>query len=127
MSDAPALLQEGDVIDIHEGYTVYADIPMHFVSSTYRGDFSLTHCAASVAGELSYLAGEYVVVKTIVHGGGTGHGPHDVYPDGHHVYCESVAGGRKIDFYQTGCFTAMIEDIKPHGRAVRSWVKEVSA
>ena len=127
MSDAPALLQEGDLIDIHEGHSVYADIPKHFVSSTYRGDFTLTHRAATVAGELSYLAGEYVVVKTNFDGGGTGHGPHDVYPDGHHVFCQRVTDGIKIDFYQTGCFTAMIKSIKPHGRAVCSWVKEVTA
>ena len=30
--------------------------------------------------------GRYVVVKTAFEGGGTGHGPDDAYPDGHHVY-----------------------------------------
>lgn len=119
-----ALLQEGDVIDISYGRSVYADVPRHFVYSDCKGDFALTHALVNISGELSYFAGEYIVVKTVMDGGGTGHGPHDLYPDGHHVYCERTHDRMKIDFYQTGCFTAMITDIEPHARAVRRWVKE---
>jgi len=69
--------------------------------------------------------GRYVVAKTAFEGGGTGHGPGDIYPDGHHVYCETLTGlHRKISFYQSGCFTNMIEYIKPVGKAKRTW-KEV--
>ena len=50
-------------------------------------------------------------------GGGTGHGAHDVYPDGHHVHCVHENGKHNIDFYQSGAFTAMIKDIVPVGRA----------
>jgi hypothetical protein len=62
----------------------------------------------------SYI-GRYLVTDTNMQGGGTGHGPHDVYLDGWHVtcimlnddgtFCES---NRKVTFYQSGCFTAVI-------------------
>lgn len=52
-------------------------------------------------------AREFVVVETILTGGGTGHGPHDVYPDGHHVVAQEVGGERLVRFYQSGCFVGM--------------------
>ena len=63
--------------------------------------------------------GEFVVIKTTFDGGGTGHGRHDVYPDGHHVFCKALKNGEydengiEISFYQSGCFTCMITDITP--------------
>jgi len=114
-------LKEGDVITIKGEHTVYADIPKHFRFDNCKGDFSLTHCEVSVE-KWQYLSGKYVVYKTANEGGGTGHGPGDLYPDGHHVFCESVIDPSiKVDFYQSGCFTAMIHDIKPCGRAERTW------
>jgi hypothetical protein len=78
----------------------------------------------TIGGELSYLLGEYVVYKTCYDGGGTGMGPHDVFPDGHHVFCESLEDRSvRVDFYQTGCFTAMIEEIEPTGHAERQWTR----
>jgi len=69
--------------------------------------------------------GRYVVVKTAFEGGGTGHGPRGVYPDGHHVFCETLKGvHKKISFYQSGYFSVVFEYIKPVGRAKRTW-KEV--
>jgi hypothetical protein len=65
--------------------------------------------------------GQYLVTKTKFTGGGTGMGPHDVFPDGHHVTCKKlgfngkfVEDGLEINFYQSGSFTAMIypEDLK---------------
>lgn len=47
----------------------------------------------------------FVVKRTAFEGGGTAHGPHDVYPDGHHVWARPEDGGDEIDFYQSGCFT----------------------
>ncbi len=118
------LLEEGDVIEIKEGHKVYADVPRHFAYYNCKGDFSLTHHDVEVGGEFSYLAGSYIVVKTSLQGGGTGHGPGDVFPDGHRVFCEKVDCGEKIDFYQSGCFTAMIPDIRPIGHATRTWKVE---
>lgn len=45
----------------------------------------------------------FTVVRTAFEGGGTGMGPHDVYPDGHHVYCVGE-DGLLFSFYQSGCF-----------------------
>lgn len=86
-----AKLTEGDIIEIKEGHEVYAHVPMHFLYSNKKGSFKTDRGHVKIAGELSYLAGKYVVYKTSIDGGGTGHGPHDVYPDGHHVFCEAPA------------------------------------
>jgi hypothetical protein len=116
------MLKEGDVIEIKEGHMVYADVPEHFIYSNRKGCYDLTHTDITVGGDFSYFSGKYIVTKTNMDGGGTGHGPHDVYPDGHHVYCVSADDqARKIDFYQSGSFTAMIEDIEPIGRAELQW------
>lgn len=57
--------------------------------------------------------GNYRVVRTEYSGGGTGHGPHDIFPDGHKVFAQPVGkDSPTISFYQTGCFTAMIENPK---------------
>lgn len=117
------LLEEGDVIELTSKHTVYAEVPKHFVYSNCRGDFSLTHTEARLwEGNFDYLRGQYVVVKTSFGGGGTGHGGHDVYPDGHRVFCEKTDGSKhRVDFYQTGCFTAMIPEIEVVGRAALKW------
>jgi hypothetical protein len=53
----------------------------------------------------------YVVTQTEMKGGGIGHGPHDVYPDGHYVTARKILRkdtlGDKKEFYQTGCFNGM--------------------
>jgi hypothetical protein len=59
--------------------------------------------------------GEFIVVKTSFEGGGTGMGAHDVYPDGHRVFCKKLKDGKyddkgiEVNFYQSGCFSAVIE------------------
>jgi hypothetical protein len=117
-------LTEGDIIELCEGHRVYADVPEHFLYDNRKGSFKLAHGMVTIGGETAYLAGRYVVYKTANDGGGTGHGPHDVYPNGHHVFCERLDDQSvKCDFYQSGCFTAMVADIAPIGRAVRRWVE----
>lgn len=115
------MLQEGDVFKIKEGDKVYADVPQSLVYSNRKGDWSLTHTLVAVAGELAYLAGKYVVTKTAFEGGSDGRDP---YPNGHHVYAVAVEGKHKVDFYQSGCFTAMIPDRAAIGRATMKWVVE---
>ena len=108
------MLQVDDIIVLKEGMTVYADIPEHFVYSNRRGSFESTRHEVTIGGQFDYLAGKYIVTKTLKEGGGTGHGPHDIFPDGHHVFCEKIIDKKiKVDFYQSGCFTAMIKDITP--------------
>lgn len=112
------LLKKGDVIELTKGHPVYADVPEHFLYKNRRGIFKMDHGTVRIADELDYFVGRYVVLRTAMDGGGTGHGPGDVYPDGHHVFCERIAAPHlKVDFYQTGSFTAMIEDIEVVGTA----------
>lgn len=50
----------------------------------------------------------FEVLETRMCGGGTGHGPHDVYPDGHQVVARELeAKKRLVRFYQSGCFIGM--------------------
>ena len=80
--------------------------------------------------DTSSLCGKYVVVKTSFGGGGTGMGPHDVYPDGFEVFARRLnkngtynPNGTQVSFYQTGSFSAMIEpeDIQSEGRMKESF------
>lgn len=125
MSKKIVLLEEGDVIELTSEHTVYAQIPKHFAYSNHKGDFSLIKERVKLVGDFEYLQGTYVVTKTQYAGGGTGHGAHDVYPDGWEVTCVNTDDNTTIvSFYQTGSFTAMIEDIKPIGKAKLKWVYE---
>lgn len=55
----------------------------------------------------------FEVIETDLCGGGSAHGPHDTFPDGHYVLAKQVDGDATVRFYQSGCFTCMIkpEDI----------------
>lgn len=134
------LLAEGDVFELEKGDTVYMRLPAHFAYMNAVGVFDEMATTEVTVGEshngmlTEWMLGEYVVTKTVHDGGGTGHGAHDIYPDGHHVYAERFLGAKemrseqprwKIDFYQTGAFTAMItRPIKVIGKAKAFWVKE---
>lgn len=73
--------------------------------------------------------GEWLVVSTTMTGGGTGHGPHDVYPDRHKLTLRRVKKGTDQviswsadaarHFYQSGCFRedVMLDYVKPLRRA----------
>lgn len=112
-------LEEGDVIELNETHAVYASIPEHFAYSNKKGSFKLTRAHVTLKGEMNYLCGKYIVTKTAFDGGSTGR---DAYPNGHHVFCARTDDSTvKVDFYQSGCFTAMIEDIKPIGKAELKW------
>lgn len=117
-----ALLKEGDVIELNKNHTVYADVSKHIIPSREEDNFYHTNYKIKLDGKFSYFQGKYIVVKTELTGGGTGHGINDVYPDGHKVTCESLDGKLTVSFYQTGCFTAMIEDITPIGTATKKWI-----
>lgn len=60
----------------------------------------------------SVFAGKYIVDYAFSDGGGSTHD--GGYPSGHHVFCHKIDDPSiSVDFYQTGCFTAMIPDITP--------------
>jgi len=73
----------------------------------------------------------YVVTRTAMTGGGTGHGPGDVYPDGHKVYSipideqddENEIG--RCEFYQSGSFMGRIlpDEIVWLGSAKAQWTR----
>lgn len=107
------LLKPGDVVDLTKDHRVYAMVPCHFVYSNRKGDFSMTKTDVQLDGTFEYLTGRYMVYKTLLEGGGQGMHPGDVYPDGHHVYCKKLDDPRvEVDFFQTGCFTALIPNIR---------------
>lgn len=68
---------------------------------------------------------KFVVESANMQGGGTGHGPGDVYPDGWHVQARRLNNngtydpkGEVIRFYMSGCFTCIIDksDVKVVGK-----------
>jgi hypothetical protein len=125
------MLKEGDVIELVKGHRVYTTLPHHCIYENNEGNFKESDetdiTIGDVCGGLStlFLTGKYIVDKTTTDGGGTGHGPHDVYPSGHHVFCHKVGHDHtRVNFYQSGCFTAMITDIEPIGRAKATWTVE---
>lgn len=121
------LLEVGDVFNIRDGMSVSAHVPQHYVYANRKGDFSLTKATVTVDNmKFGYIQGTYVVTHTTFDGGGTGHGPHDVYPNGHHVFCERLDDGFNVDFYQTGAFNCLVrmEEIILLGKATQKsvWV-----
>lgn len=121
----PVLLREGDIIELKKGHKVYASIPEKYVYENTPRSMKLTRTEVTIGEDrkgfnTDVLAGRYGVLKTARDGGGTGMGYHDVFPDGHHVWCRKMLGngqfGEEVSFYQTGAFTAMIEEIEPVGR-----------
>jgi len=83
----------------------------------------------------------FLVEKTAFDGGGTGHGPHDIYPDGDHIWIRRLKvlkgkdkeilkydpKGETTHFYTSGCSNCFIElkDIKYHGKMKKTttWEK----
>ena len=123
-------LKKGDVFEVKVGMKVYGKLPYKFIySSTTEnskdaneignhdveiGDIFKTTKSKIDTGE---WAGEYLVVEAKWDGGGTGHGPHDVYPDGWSIVAKKLKDGNydpegnEIHFYQSGSFTIMHTDV----------------
>lgn len=116
------MLTEGDIFRIEPGDAFYALVPRHFTyaSEKHVGDWELSRGELKAnTGDWSHVyIGDYVVTKTTRDGGGTAHGPGDVYPDGHHIWAQHTQyQNLKIDFYQSGCFTCMLPNKVAIGRA----------
>ena len=93
----------------HEGFK----IELSKVSTFVRGNIP-----QPTPQRYALSTGKFVVVKTSFEGGS--HGTRDDYPDGHRVYCKRLRfdgkyepEGEAVNFYQSGCFSAMIEEIEP--------------
>ncbi len=96
-------LQEGDVFEL---------LPKH---------------SKNVICKNGFIPGKYVVDNAGYYGGGTGHGPHDVYPDGWYITGILLSDQtKKVYFWQTGCFNKMLPDIIPIGKAEKIWTEMVN-
>lgn len=122
------MLEEGNVIELKEGHTVYLVLPEHFCYANRRGCFGKVAQTEVTIGKeknglnTDFLAGKYIVTATSMKGGGTARGPNDVYPNGHHVKCIGAQNNQiQVSFYQSGSFTAMIEGINSIGQAKPNW------
>jgi hypothetical protein len=121
------MIQEGDIILLEPGHTVYTMLPKHLVYSNCEGEWdSMAKAAVRIGDEWKfdsdYLAGEYIVTKTASDGGGP---CYDFYPDGHHIFASKADNPRiKVDFYQSGGFTAVNRDVKVVGKAEMTWTRK---
>ena len=129
-------LEVGDVFEALKNMPVYARIPSHFAYINRPIDPTLVKQEVTVGEiirkrdghtlDLSYLRGRYVVVHARSQGGGTGHGSHDIYPDGWHIQARKLnkdgsynPTGVEIEFYQSGAFTVVNEDVPVVGKLHR--------
>jgi len=112
------LLKEGDIIEIKQGDTIRTEVPKHFLYSGKKGNFTLAKETITICGELSYLAGEYMVTDAFKENGAM------FDKNGWHVFCVKKYDNRqiKIDFYQTGATETVIKDIKPVGRTTLQYL-----
>ena len=139
IKQADRMLKEGDIFRIDKNHEVYIDIPGKFIFSNVterspsgneltRHDVKIGEVFKTTKNifDTNEYIGWYVVTRAKSEGGGTGHGPHDVYPDGWHIsatqlkhkitgWPDAVIGtfeynddGKTISFYQSGCFSATI-------------------
>jgi len=114
-------LQVGNIVNIGPPMDVYSEVPSHFLYHNRVGDWSLSKGHIKVS-DFPHMIGKYVVVEAKLHGGGTGHGPHDIYPDGWHVVLEKMDNDWvKVDFYQSGSFTCVHRDVEVVGNAKMTW------
>ena len=105
---APPLPKKGDVIEFSR------EMGLHDATREHIGnpDFS----------------GRWVVVEAGMGGGGHGHGPNDVYPDGWRVQVRRVrddgsVSGCMFSFYMSGAFTNLIDPshVQVVGKAEERW------
>lgn len=135
----PKLLQPGDIIEIVDGDTVEINIPDHFCYSNRRGVMHRLSSAVVTVGEdyngfpTDWLKGRYVVTQAYEGGGGEGHGPNDIFPDGWLIEAESLLEKHseysdsprwKIKFSQSGCFSHSMPEKRAVGKAKAHWIVE---
>lgn len=99
-----------------------------YIQSMHRDAFDETRPSA-----------KFVVTRAEAAGGGTGHGPHDVYPDGWEVVAKRLNAdgsynpdGEKILFFQTGqlgqSFTCLADaEVVGKMHRITTWVPEQQA
>jgi len=122
------MLKPGDIIEIKNGHTVYFSLPLHCIYANKEGVFNETAETDVIVGstprglDTDFLEGRYVVISANLRDSG---GRQGVY-----VECQKLPQGDeslpplKIAFFESGGFTAEINELKPVGRAKSIWVEE---
>jgi hypothetical protein len=123
-------LKVGDVVRAEASWEIVNDYPGKEGPKSLNQNFNLRALREGNS-LLKILKGsfDFVVVKTNMTGGGTGHGPHDIYPDGHEVTIRQLKRdgsyndkGAKFYFYQSGSFNCMITDVTPVRKMKQTFV-----
>jgi hypothetical protein len=137
----------GDVFDLKPGHKVYVRMEERFVYFNRPGSRQIAQATVQVGEkwaeftdprvvvfsdnppevlDTGALVGRYVVTQTALDGGGQA--TDGAYPNGWHVTAKKLAPdgtwdpqGMEVNFYQSGCFTAMIENVSPVGRMEMSF------
>jgi len=135
MNESNKLLQVGDVLYLGPGASVRTLVPEKIFISNKRNSNKLIGECIIIGRVYKYkkerfifYPGKFVVIKTVMDGGGTGMGPHDTFPDGHHVFCKKLKNdkyndnGPELDFYQTGCFHCVNPHITPIGKMKQKFI-----
>ena len=110
-----------DEFDFSLGFKINKSDVERFVKNIIDGNKTTTY---DTSYDTSIYKGEYVVKNARMTGGSHGR---DSYPDGWCVTCKKLKNeawdkdGLVVSFYQSGCFTAMIEDIEPIRRLEMSF------
>lgn len=120
-NEKPVFLKVGDIIYLDKEHVVYGKLKEKLVYSNKRNSNKIIRTEVHLK-DFPIFCGKYVVVKTSFEGGDPD--PRDPYPNGHHVYCQKLSDGLEVDFYQSGCFSAMIKNIDVIGRAKNKWIIE---
>jgi hypothetical protein len=111
-----------DDFNFHLGFKPSLDHVKKFVAKACKDNAVATDVLKT-----GKMVGNYVVIRTEYGGGSTGR---DAYPDGHQVFARKLGRNGKfnkrgiaVNFYQSGCFTAMIDkkDIKFFGKLEQTW------
>jgi hypothetical protein len=117
--------RSSDLKEITVGYDDHPYVVEQFVKCRHCGESTKKLQATKKydAYDPSRLKGKWIVERSEMEGGGTGHGPHDVYPDGLHITARRLKKsgkydpkGEAVNFYMSGCFSCMLEEVELVGK-----------
>lgn len=123
-------LEVGDAFRLLPGMKVAMDIPRNRYFANRPDDTTLCRVVQTIdyRNDLhtAVLSTEFVVYQTTYDGGGSDHGHEGAYPDGHHVWAESLDDpSLKIDFYHgpSSCANQIpLANLQPGRKMKRAWI-----
>ncbi len=121
-------LQVGDIFVVDDKWEIIhlPSDPQDPYHVNLRKDFNrASYSGYPIKKEL--IGKNFIVEEAKMAGGGTGHGPHDVYPDGWQITARQLfkngnynPKGAQILFYQSGAFNCMATDVPTVGKMQRT-------